>query len=150
MLQQPTYRIISYQGLTSSLPVTTLKKTHYMIADPLYDDKYLYDLCMDLSFLYICPVRRYKNTPQERLQLVDFYESALGQVMYSNIITSIELLIKHINSIFRFDPLPVRGYGKVCNIILLSVLLYQILIYYNSKLQKKEDGPRLIKYMIDC
>jgi hypothetical protein len=32
-----------YPGLTSSLPSTTLKKTHYMITDPGYDDQHLYD-----------------------------------------------------------------------------------------------------------
>ena len=33
-----------YDALTSSLPSTTIKKTHYMIADPAdYDDQNLYD-----------------------------------------------------------------------------------------------------------
>jgi hypothetical protein len=137
-----------YPVLTSSLPSTTIKKTHYMIADPGYDDQNLYDLSMDLGFQLVCPVRRYKNTPQERLQLVDFYESALGQAIYSKRSTSIEPLIEHIKSIFRTDPLPARGYDKVSAIILLSVLLYQILVYHNCKLQK--DNPRAIKYMIGC
>jgi hypothetical protein len=123
-----------YNALTSSLPSTTVKKTHYMIADPGYDDQNLYDLCAGLNFQLVCPVHRYKNTPQERLQLVDFYESALGQAIYSKRITSIEPLIEHIKSIFRIDPLPTRGYDKVSAIILLSVLLYQILVYHNCKL----------------
>ena len=85
-----------------------------MIADPGYDDQNLYDLSMDMGFQLVCPVRRYRNTPEERLKLVDFYESALGQVIYSKRSTSIEPLIEHIKSIFRIDPLPVRGYDKVC------------------------------------
>jgi Transposase DDE domain len=137
-----------YGALTSSLPSTTVKKTHYMIADPGYDDQNLYDLSTGLNFQLVCPVRRYKNTPQERLQLVDFYESALGQAIYSKRITSIEPLIEHIKSIFRIDPLPARGYNKVSAIILLSVILYQLLVYHNCKLQK--DNPRVIKYMIGC
>jgi hypothetical protein len=137
-----------YNALTSSLPSTTVKKTHYMIADPGYDDQNLYDLCAGLNFQLVCPVHRYKNTPQERLQLVDFYESALGQAIYSKRSTSIEPLIEHIKSIFRIDPLSARGYDKVSAIILLSVLLYQILVYHNCKLQK--DNPRAIKYMIGC
>jgi len=32
-----------YDALTSSLPSATIKKTHYMIADPGYDDQNLYD-----------------------------------------------------------------------------------------------------------
>ena len=140
-----------YNALTSSLPSTTVKKTHYMIADPAgYDnDQNLYDLSTGLNFQLVCPVRRYKNTPQERLQLVDFYESALGQAIYSKRSTSIEpSLIEHIKSIFRIDPLPARGYDKVSAILLLSVLLYQILVYHNCKWQKY--NPRAIKYMIGC
>jgi hypothetical protein len=102
-----------------------------MTADPGYDDQNLYDLSTDLGFQLVCPIRRYKNIPQERLQLLDFYESALGQVIYSKRSTSIEPLIEHIKSVFRIDPLPVRGYYKACFIVLLSVLLYQMLVYYN-------------------
>ena len=110
-----------------------------MVADPGYDDHILYDLSMDLGFQLVCPVRRYRNTPEERLKLVDFYESALGQVVYSKRGTSIEPLIEHIKSVFRIDPLPVRGYDKVCSIVLLSVLLYQILVYYNCKMRKGQS-----------
>jgi len=115
-----------------------------MVADPGYDDNILYELSINLGFQLVCPVRRYKNTPVERLQLVDFYESALGQVVYSKRSTSVEPLIEHIKSVFRIDPLPVRGYDKVSTIVLLSVLLYQILVYYNYKTQKN-DNPRVIK-----
>jgi hypothetical protein len=137
-----------YPGLVSCLPSITIKKTHYMTADPVYDDKNLYDLSMDLGFQLVCPVHRYKNTPQERINLIDFYESALGQVIYSKRSTSIEPLIEHIKSVFRTDQLSVRGCDKVCAIVLLSVLLYQILVYYNYKTEK--DGPRAIKYLIGC
>lgn len=68
-----------YQGLTSSLPSTILKKMHYMTADPGYDDQNLYDLSTDLGFELVCPVRRYKNTPSDRQKLVDFYKSPLGR-----------------------------------------------------------------------
>jgi hypothetical protein len=37
---------------------------------------------------------------------------------------SIEPLIEHIKSVFRIDPLPVRGYDRACALVLLSVLLY--------------------------
>ena len=137
-----------YGELTCSLPSTTIKETSYMTADPGYGDHELYDLSMSLGFQIVCPVR-YRNTPEERLKLVDFYESALGQVVYSKRGTSIEPLIEHIKSIFRIDPLPVRGYDKACTVFTsYSVLLYQILVYYNCKMQK--DNPRAIKYMIGC
>ncbi|MDN5869028.1 MAG: transposase, partial [Candidatus Nitrosocosmicus sp.] len=138
-----------YPDVISYLPPETLKKIHFMVADSGYDDKKLYDLSMAKGFHLVCPVRRYKKTKVERLKLIDFYESALGQVIYSKRSTSIEPLIEHIKSVFRIDPVPVKGYNKVRGIILLSVLLYRILVYYNCKMQK--DGPRrAIKYMIGC
>jgi len=145
-----------YPALTSCLPsTTTIKKIHYMTADPGYDnDHKLYDLSMDLywiciGFQLICPVHRYRNTPPDRLELVDFcYESALGQAVYSKRSKSIEPLIEHIKSVFRLDSLPIRGCDKACAIVLLSALLYQVLVYYNCKIEK--DSPRAIKYMIGC
>ena len=59
-----------------------------------------------------------------------------------------EPLIEHIKSIFRIDSLPVIGYDKTSGIILLSVLPYRILVYYNCKMKKV--NPRMIKYMIGC
>ena len=139
-----------YPTLVSSLSSETVKKVHYMVADPGYDDHYLYELSMNMGFQLVCPIRRYKNTPVERLQLVDFYQSALGQVVYSKRSTSIEPLIEHIKSIFRIDPLSIRGYDKVCSIVLLSVWLYQLLVYYNCKIQKKSNPRRMLKYMLGC
>jgi hypothetical protein len=101
---------------------------------------------MSLGFQLVCPVYRYRNTPKERLKLVDFYESALEQVVYSKRGTSIEPLIERVKSVFRIDPLPVRGYDKACTIVLLSVLLYRILVYHNCKMKK--GNPQAIKYMI--
>jgi hypothetical protein len=81
------------------------------------------------------------------LKLVDFYQSALEQVVYSKTSTSIEPLIEHIKSVFRIDPVPVKGLDKVRSMVLLSVLLYQILVYYNCKTQKT-GSRRAIKYLI--
>ena len=68
------------------------------------------------------PVRRYENTPEERLKLVDFYKSPLGKVIYSKRGISIEPLIEHIKSIFRIDPVvPVRGSDRVRSIVLLCL-----------------------------
>ena len=59
---------------------------------------------------------------------------------------SIEPLIEHIKSIFRIDPLSARGFNKVSAIVLLSVLLYQIMVYYNRKVGN--SNPKSIKYML--
>jgi hypothetical protein len=90
-----------------------------MVADPGYDDQKLYDFSMAKGFQVVCPVRRYKNTPEERKELVDFYQSALGQIIYSRRIISVEPLIEHIKSVFGIDPVPARRYDKVRNIMLL-------------------------------
>jgi transposase len=140
----------AYSAVVSSLLPETLEKIHYMAADPGFSGKNLYDLSLKRGFQLVCPVQRYKKTPEERLKLVDFYESSLGQVVYSKRGISIEPLIEHLKSVFRIDPVPVRGYDRVCGIILLSVLLYQILVYYNCKILKKDGPKRAIKYMIGC
>jgi hypothetical protein len=99
-----------------------------------------------MDFRLVCAVQRYKNTSADRIKLVEFYESKVGQVIYSLRSISIEPLIGHIKSMFRIDPLPVRGYDRACASVLLSVLLYQILVYYNCKTNK--DNPMAIKYML--
>jgi hypothetical protein len=135
-----------YSILTASLPLAIIRRTLYMSADPGYDDHKLYDLSSSMGFQLVCPVQRYENTPVDRIKLVEFYESNVGQAICSLRSKSIEPLIEHIKSVFRIDPLSVRGYDRVCAIVLLSVLLYQILVYYNCKTDK--DNPRAIKYML--
>ena len=93
------------------------------------------------------PIQRYEHTPADRLELIQFYESELGQAIYSWRSKSIEPLIEHIKSVFRIEPLPVRGYQKAAGIVLLSVLLYQILVYYNYK-TRHTKRPKSIKHML--
>ena len=138
-----------YPDIVSGLSLEVLRNIHYVVADPGYDGKKLYDLSIKKGFQLVCPVKRYKKTSEERLKLVDFYESALGQVIYSRRKTSIEPLIEHIKSVFRIDPVPLKGLDRVRSIVLLSVLLYQILVYYNCKTQKT-GSRRAIKYLIGC
>ena len=135
-----------YSILISSLPATIIKRISYMSADPGYDDNKLYDLSDNMGFQLVCPIRRYRNTSYERIELIEFYESTIGQFIYSLRGTSIEPLIGHIKSAFRIDSLPVRGYDQACAIVLLSVLVYQILVYYNCKTNNK--NPMAIKYML--
>jgi hypothetical protein len=108
-----------YPDVVSNLIHEILKRIHYMVADPGYDDQKLYDLSLAKGFQLVCPVKRYKNTPEERKKLVDVYQSALGLVIYPKRRISVEPLIEYIKSIFRIDPVPERGYDKVCSIVLL-------------------------------
>jgi hypothetical protein len=138
-----------YVPLTSysSSAVLSLPLTFYMVADPGYDDKKLYEYSKKtLGIDLVCPVERYKSTSKKRLDLICFYQSALGQVIYSRRRISIEPLIEHIKSVFRIDPLPTRGLHTVSAIVLLSVLLYQLMVYYNCKTEK--INPKSIKYIL--
>ena len=118
-----------------------------MIADPGYDDKKLYEYSKKvLGIDLVCPVKRYKSTSKKRLEIVCFYQSILGQAIYSQRSISIEPLIEHIKSVFRINPLPVRGFHMVSAIVLLSVLIYQIMVYYNRKTDT--INPKSIKYML--
>ena len=140
----------AYPDTVSSLLPETLERIHYMVADSGFDSQKLYDFSLRKQFQLVCPVKRYKKTKEERLKLAGFYESARGQVIYSKRKISIEPLIEHIKSVFRIDPVPVKGLDKVRGIVLLSVLLYQITAYYNYKVLKRDNPRRDIKYMIGC
>ena len=119
-----------------------------MAADSGYDDYKLYNLSITRGFELVCPVSQiYNNTSSDRLQLIEFYESELGQVIYSWRGISIEPLIEHIKGVFKIDPLPIRGYQKVAGLALLSILLYQIIVYYNCKTHK-EEHPKAIKHTL--
>ncbi len=136
-----------YVPLTSSSSVFSLPAVLYTIADPGYDAKKLYKhskktLGIDLVY----PVERYESTSKKRLELVCFYESILGQAVYDRRGVSIEPLIEHIKSVFRINSLSVRGFHAASAIVLTSVLLYQIMVYYNCK--KDKSNPKSIKYML--
>ena len=135
-----------YNPMISSSSSSLSTETCFMIGDSGYDDHKLYDLSTKRGFELVCPVQRYKNTPNNRLELIEFYESELGQIIYSWRSKSIEPLIEHIKYVFKIDPLPVRGCQKASGITLLSVLIYQIIVYYNCKTRKQH--PKAIKHML--
>ena len=73
-----------------------------MVADPGYDNHELYESSLKIGFQLVCPATaNVKIPPEERLKLVDFYQSAFGQVIYSKRRISIEPLIEHIESSFK-------------------------------------------------
>ena len=118
-----------------------------MAADSGYDDYKLYNLSITRGFELVCPVSQiYSHTSSDRLQLIEFYESELGQEIYSWRGISVEPLIEHIKDVFKIDPLTVRGYQKAAGLVLLSVLIYQIIVYYNCKTRK--EHPKAIKHML--
>lgn len=131
-----------YESITSSIPEGIVR---YVAADEGYDDHELYDFSRYRGLQLVCPIKRYKNTKQERLELIHFYESRLGQSVYSCRSISVEPLIEHIKDVFNIDPLPVRGFGNAKSIVLLSVLLYQMMVYYNYLTRRP---LRALKHML--
>ena len=122
-------------------------ETCFMIGDSGYDDHKLYDLSTKRGFELVCPVSEmYNHTPNDRLELIEFYESELGQIIYSWRSKSVEPLIEHIKDVFKIDPLSIRGYQKAAGLVLLSILIYQIIVYYNCKTRK--EHPKAIKHML--
>jgi hypothetical protein len=145
---QDNQMYVSLTLSSSSSSIFSLPLTCYMVADPGYDAKNLYEYSKKvLEIDLLCPpVERYESTSKKRLELVCFYQSNIGQEIYSRRRISIEPLIEHIKSVFRIDPLSTRGFHKVSAIVLLSVLLYQIMVYYNCKTEK--INPKSIKHML--
>jgi Transposase DDE domain len=128
-----------YSRVTSSL-----RGVRYVDADEGYDDSNLYALSREGGFELVCPIERYASTPPERVELVQFYESELGQAVYSWRMRSIEPLIEHIKDVFEIGPLPVRGLAKASSIVF--VLLYQLIVYYNHKTGRP---LKALKHMLD-
>jgi hypothetical protein len=136
-----------YVTLTSYSSVFALPSVLHTAADPGYDDRKLYKYSRRaLGIGLVCPVERHKNTSKRRLELVCFYQSGLGQSICNQRWISVEPLIEHIKSVIRIDPLPVHGFRAVSAIVLISVLLYQLMVYYNCKTYKL--NPKSIKYML--
>ncbi len=70
--------LTSPSSSSSSSLVFSLPSSLYMVADPGYDDKNLYEYSKKvLEIDLLCPVERYKNTSKKRLEIVCFYQSVL-------------------------------------------------------------------------
>jgi len=109
----------------------SLRGVRYVDGDEGYDVDDLYELSRERGFDLVCPIARYENTHPERVELVFFYESELGQLVYSWRSKSVEPLFEQIKDVFGIDPLPVRGFDKAKTFVLLSVLVYQLTVYHN-------------------
>ena len=61
-------------------------------------------------------IRNIQSYFKRQAELINFYDSELGQAIYSWRSTSVEPLIEHIKDVFKIDPLPVRGCQKAAAI----------------------------------
>jgi hypothetical protein len=70
--------------------------------------------------------RKGNNGPGGTKDMYDrFHNTRVGRSV------SVEPLIGHIKDVFKTDPLPIERYQKGAAVVQLSVLIYQIMVYYN-------------------
>jgi len=119
-----------------------------ILCDPAYDDSKLYESTKSKDMRLIYPIKKYYSTPPNRIKLIEFYNSAVGQKLYSQRKISIELLFEIIKYTFNIRVLPTKGFDSVKSFVLICVLVYQLVVYYNCITGK--DNPRIVKRMLCC
>jgi hypothetical protein len=132
-----------YQNLVERLPSTS---TRYIVGDAGYEDYKLYDYSRHRGIKLVYPIRRYRRTNVDRLKLVAFYRSDQGQRIYRNRSVSVEPLFQCVKDMFGLSVLPVRGLANVSSYVLICVLVYQLVVYYNYI--TGNDKTRCVKHML--
>jgi len=98
--------------------------------------------------ILITPIKQYPRTPPERIKLVEFYDSVIGQELYADRKISIEPLFEILKNTFGIRTVPVQGLYNVKSFVLICVLVYQLAVYYNYI--TKVENPRIVKKMLCC
>ena len=129
-----------YPTITISLP----QGVCYMAADSGYDDHKLYDLSIHKGgFELVCPVSQiYSHTSSDRLQLIEFYESKLGQVIYSWRGISVEPLIHQRyfqNRSIDSKRLPEGSWNSTCYRYCSIKLLFITIVRLVKNIQKQSN-----------
>lgn len=133
-----------YYGIVESLAGLV----ENVLCDPAYDDKSLYQFSNKKNLRLITPVKQYPRTPPERIKLVEFYDSVIGQALYADRKISIEPLFEYLKDIFDIRTVPVKGLHNVKSFVMICVLVYQLAVYYNCI--TKVENPRIVKRMLCC
>lgn len=120
--------------------------TRHVVADAGYDDRNLYDYTRQKDARLVCPIRRYRHTRGERLQMIRFYRSKHGRRIHNKRSVSVEPLFQCMKDTFGISVAPVRGFENVSSYVLMCVLAYQIAVYYNCVMDN--DNPRCVKRML--
>ncbi|MDE1841574.1 MAG: transposase [Thaumarchaeota archaeon] len=131
-----------YQNLVEHLPCTV----RYVVADMGYDDQKLYDHTRQKGARLICPIRRYRHTKGDRLELIRFYKSRKGQKIYRARGVSIEPLFCTVKETFGISTSPVSGFDNVSSYLLMCIFVYQITVYYNCIMGN--NNPRSVRGML--
>jgi len=126
--------------------VEPLPDCRYVVADAGYDDWKLYDFTRYRGARLVCPIRRYRHTKRERLELIRFYRSRKGHRIYGTRSVSVEPLFECIKGTFGLSSVPVTGIENVSSYLLMCIFVYQISVYYNCIVGS--DKPRCIRQML--
>ena len=95
-----------------------------ILCDPAYDDGSLYHFSNKKNLRLITPIKQYPRTPPDRIKLVEFYNSVIGQELYKDRKISIEPLFQITKDMFGIRTVPVKGLYNVKSFVLICVLVY--------------------------
>ncbi len=118
----------------------------YVAGDGGYDDWKLYYFTKQRNARLVCPVKRYRHTKKNRLELIRFYKSRKGHSIYRRRGVSIEPLFECIKGTFGISTAPVVGFENVSSYLLMCIFVYQIAVYHNCIIGS--DRPRRIRNML--
>ncbi|MDE1861479.1 MAG: transposase [Thaumarchaeota archaeon] len=134
---------MSYRSLV--MPIAGFVEN--VVADPAYDDGELYRFTNDICVArLVWPIKKYDNTPPQRIELVKYYNSKEGQMAYSTRKISVEPLFEILKDTFGIGTLPVRGFDISASFVLSCVFVYQLAVYYNCI--TGNDRPRCVRRML--
>lgn len=112
--------------------------TRRVLADEGYDDqKLIHKVEMKARHGFkrrmLVPMEAYVNTPEWRLDYVQWYQSEKGRALYARRKITVEPMFETLKNIFDHRRSWMKGLKNNQGIMLFIVLCYQLLIYYNWK-----------------
>lgn len=134
-----------FDGMIAQLP----EETRRVVADEGYDDqKLIHKVEVKARHGYrrrmLVPMEAFDNTPEWRLDYVEWYQSEKGQALYGRRKITVEPLFEKLKNIFDHRRSWMKGLKNNQGIMLLVVLCYQLLIYYNCKHDRNLSSVKVI------
>ena len=77
-----------------------------ILADPAYDDSKLHDSCGKKHPGLVTPIRQCPRTPPERIKLVEFYDSAIGQELHADRKPQLNRSLRHSKTRLASEQFP--------------------------------------------
>jgi len=119
-----------------------------VLADPAHGDKSPCLFSNKKKPRLITPIKQYPRTPPERTRLVEFYNSVICKELYADRKIPIEPAFEYLKEMSDVRAVPAKGFGSVKLLVLICVLAYQLMAYYNCVIGV--ENPRVAKRMLCC